>query len=99
MNETLDVRRELLRSEVLPKLREPIRYAEELHGSVPDLLKAVRSYGFEGLVAKRRDSLYESGKRSGAWRKVRVIALPSKNFQQQTADQANQSRHLTLRQH
>ena len=72
MNETLDVRRELLRSEVLPKLREPIRYAEELHGSVSDLLKAVRSFGFEGVIAKRRDSLYETGKRSGAWRKVRV---------------------------
>ena len=72
MSETLDVRRDLLRRHVLPKLREPIRYAEELHGSVPDLLKAVRAYGFEGLVAKRRDSLYESGKRSGAWRKVRV---------------------------
>jgi DNA ligase D-like protein (predicted ligase) len=72
MNETLDVRRALLRSEVLPKLQEPIRYAEELHGSVPELLKAVRAYGFEGLVAKRRDSVYEPGKRSGAWRKVRV---------------------------
>ena len=72
MNETLDRRRELLRAEVLPKLREPIRYAEELHGSAPDLLKAVSSYGFEGLVAKRRDSVYEAGKRSGAWRKVRV---------------------------
>jgi ATP-dependent DNA ligase len=32
----------------------------------------VRAYGFEGLVAKRRDSLYEPGKRSGAWRKTRV---------------------------
>ncbi len=41
-------------------------------GSVADLLKAVRTYGFEGVVAKRRNSLYEPGKRSGAWRKVRV---------------------------
>jgi bifunctional non-homologous end joining protein LigD len=32
----------------------------------------VRSYGFEGLIAKRRDSLYEPGKRSGAWRKMRI---------------------------
>ena len=72
MNETLDRRRELLQKEVLAKLQEPIRYAEELHGSVPDLLKAVRTYDFEGLVAKRRDSVYESGTRSGAWRKVRV---------------------------
>lgn len=72
MNEILDQRLKLLKTEVLPKLREPIRFVEELHGSVPDLLKAVRAYGFEGLVAKRRNSLYEPGNRSGAWRKVRV---------------------------
>lgn len=72
MNETLDRRLELLKSEVLPKLSEPIRYVEELHGSVLDLLKTVRAYGFEGMVAKRRDSMYEPGNRSGAWRKVRV---------------------------
>src|SRR5207247_1011675 len=28
--------------------------------------------GFEGLVAKRRDSRYEPGQRSGAWRKMRI---------------------------
>src|SRR5262249_50419241 len=27
---------------------------------------------FEGIIAKRRDSLYEPGKRSGAWLKYRV---------------------------
>ena len=70
--EPLDVRRGLLQTKVLPKLREPIRHAAELNGSVPDLLKAVRAYGFEGLIAKRRDSLYEPGLRSGAWQKMRV---------------------------
>ncbi len=71
-NEPLEVRRDLLRAKVLPKLQEPIRHAQELQGTVLDLLKAVREYGFEGLVAKRRDSVYETGERSGAWRKVRV---------------------------
>jgi ATP-dependent DNA ligase len=33
----------------------------------------VREQGFEGIVAKRRDSLYEPGKRSGAWQKMRVL--------------------------
>ena len=70
--EPLDVRRGLLQTKVLPKLKEPIRHAAELNGSVPDLLKAVRAYGFEGLIAKRRDSLYEPGLRSGAWQKMRV---------------------------
>jgi ATP-dependent DNA ligase len=31
-----------------------------------------RSSGFEGIVAKRKDSVYESGKRTGAWVKYRV---------------------------
>jgi ATP-dependent DNA ligase len=32
----------------------------------------VRAQGLEGLVAKRRESRYEAGKRSGAWAKMRV---------------------------
>jgi len=31
------------------------------------MLRAVREQGLEGIVGKRKDSLYESGKRSGAW--------------------------------
>lgn len=72
MNETLDTRRELLKAKVLPKLREPLRFSDELRGTVAELLQAVRTYRFEGVVAKRRNSLYEPGKRSGAWRKMRV---------------------------
>jgi DNA ligase D-like protein (predicted ligase) len=68
----LGARRSLLATNVLPQLSDPIRYVAPLEGSLNDLLKAVRSYGFEGLIAKRRDSLYEPGERSGAWRKMRV---------------------------
>jgi len=32
----------------------------------------VKEQGLEGLVAKRRDSKYEPGERSGAWTKMRV---------------------------
>ena len=32
----------------------------------------MRTHGLEGLIAKRRGSLYEPGQRSGAWRKMRV---------------------------
>ena len=62
----------MLRTKVLPKLDEPVRATPALEGSLPELLKAVRDYGFEGLIAKRRDSLYEAGQRSGSWRKMRV---------------------------
>jgi bifunctional non-homologous end joining protein LigD len=35
-------------------------------------LEHTREQHLEGLVAKRRDSLYQPGQRSGAWRKMRV---------------------------
>ena len=71
-SETLSTRRELLKTKVLPKLDEPIRYSAELHASLPDLIRSVREQGLEGLVAKRRESIYEAGQRSGAWRKMRI---------------------------
>jgi bifunctional non-homologous end joining protein LigD len=70
--ETLESRRTLLERKVLPKLAEPIRYSPELPGSVSDLVQSVKAQKLEGLVAKRRDSRYEPGQRSGAWRKMRV---------------------------
>jgi bifunctional non-homologous end joining protein LigD len=72
MDEPLTKRRELLESRVLPKLSEPIRYSPVLEAKLKDLIHSVKAQGLEGLVAKRRDSLYESGQRSGAWRKMRI---------------------------
>lgn len=72
MRETLDARRELLEEQVLPKLGEPIRYSQELRSDLPTLIEAVKAQGLEGLVAKRRNSRYEPGQRSGAWQKMRV---------------------------
>jgi ATP-dependent DNA ligase len=71
-DETLDARRVLLEKKVLPKLAEPIRYSPELKASLQDLIESVKAQGFEGLVAKRRDSKYEPGLRTGAWQKMRV---------------------------
>jgi bifunctional non-homologous end joining protein LigD len=72
MSEHLAARRDLLRHQILPKVREPVRECPTLDGSLPDLIEAVRAHGLEGLVAKRLDSVYESGQRSGAWRKMRI---------------------------
>jgi bifunctional non-homologous end joining protein LigD len=68
----LHERRELLETQVLPKLPEPVRYSAPLDADLPVLIQSVKVHGFEGLVAKRRDSVYESGLRSGAWMKMRV---------------------------
>jgi bifunctional non-homologous end joining protein LigD len=63
-------RRELLEELGLdgPRWRTP-RYR---HGGGPELLEAARRQGLEGLVAKRCDSPYRPGKRTGEWIKMRV---------------------------
>src|SRR5260221_9257300 len=70
--EPLEARRALLEKKILPKLAEPVRYAAPLDASLPVLVESVKAQGLEGLVAKRLDSRYEAGLRSGAWQKMRV---------------------------
>jgi bifunctional non-homologous end joining protein LigD len=72
MSEPLTTRRALLEEKVLPTLSEPVRYTGILEASLRDLIHAVKTEGFEGLVAKRRNSRYEPGQRSGAWMKMRI---------------------------
>jgi bifunctional non-homologous end joining protein LigD len=72
MSEPLTARRELLRASILPALVEPIRESPVLDASLSDLIAAVRAQGLEGLVAKRLDSRYEPGRRTGAWQKMRI---------------------------
>ena len=67
----LSIRREMLR-DVMPSLPETIRLSETFDVSAAELMAAVRSSGLEGVIAKRRDSLYKPGDRSGAWVKVRA---------------------------
>lgn len=72
MGDQLTARRQLIEQHVLPKLADPIRYSPVLEASLSGLIRSVKQQGLEGLVAKRRDSKYESGLRSGAWMKMRV---------------------------
>src|ERR1700745_2603999 len=49
-----------------------IRIVEQFEGTSNDMLTAVRQRQLEGVIGKRKDSLYEAGKRSGAWVKCRA---------------------------
>jgi bifunctional non-homologous end joining protein LigD len=49
-----------------------IRYSASLEGDVNKLLEQAKRLGLEGLVGKRADSLYEPGRRSGAWIKLKL---------------------------
>ena len=70
--EPLDARQTLLERRIVPKLADPARYMGELEAPLRDLIHSVKAHGLEGLVAKRRNSRYEPGLRSGAWMKMRV---------------------------
>ena len=64
-------RRKLL-VKLLKKAPDNIRFSEELRGEREELLQVARQFRLEGLMAKRPDSPYESGRRSGAWIKVKL---------------------------
>jgi bifunctional non-homologous end joining protein LigD len=65
-------RRKSLETEVRP--RGPLRLARRLAGDGFKAFEIARARGLEGIVAKDPASTYETGKRSMAWRKVKVRA-------------------------
>jgi bifunctional non-homologous end joining protein LigD len=68
----LEQRRDLLKDVFESTRAGPIALSEHIHAAPAELIRVVREFGFEGIIAKRKDSGYESGKRSGAWLKYKV---------------------------
>jgi bifunctional non-homologous end joining protein LigD len=67
------------RKNVLEKLcanaRDPrIRYSGAIDGDANQLLSEVQRHGLEGIIGKLRNSVYEPGRRSGAWIKLKCVA-------------------------
>jgi len=56
----------------LSTVSDPIRLSEAFETAPADLIRAAKAQSLEGILAKRKDSLYEPGKRSGAWLKYRI---------------------------
>jgi bifunctional non-homologous end joining protein LigD len=67
----LEQRRELLKSAIEP-LPETIRLSENFAGEAKEIAATAEQLGVEGVIAKRRNSAYEPGERSGAWVKYRI---------------------------
>jgi bifunctional non-homologous end joining protein LigD len=63
-------RRKLLRTLSFKDKR--IKIVDYVEAEPAELLRAVREQKLEGVVGKRKDSLYEPGRRTGAWIKHRV---------------------------
>jgi bifunctional non-homologous end joining protein LigD len=74
LDEPLSKRREVLTNIMKPLSRNasPIALSESIDASPAELISVVEEFGFEGVIAKRKDSCYEPGKRSGAWLKYKV---------------------------
>jgi bifunctional non-homologous end joining protein LigD len=70
-DQSLFERRKLL-AKLLKNAPANIRFSEELQGTRKALLEIAHKFGLEGLIAKRPDSHYEPGRRSGAWVKVKI---------------------------
>ncbi|HEU6447233.1 MAG TPA: non-homologous end-joining DNA ligase [Verrucomicrobiae bacterium] len=49
-----------------------IRFSSSLGANARPLLKQAEKLGLEGLIGKRKDSIYEPGRRSGAWIKLKL---------------------------
>jgi bifunctional non-homologous end joining protein LigD len=49
-----------------------VRYNAELPGSAEDVVRIVRKAGLEGVIAKRRDSVYRASTRTNNWLKLKL---------------------------
>jgi bifunctional non-homologous end joining protein LigD len=67
---SLTKRRALLTKSVDPDAT--LRLSEELPGTARNVVEAVTAAGLEGVLAKRRDSLYRPGERSADWVKFKL---------------------------
>lgn len=67
-NEPLSKRREVLSDLMQPLTRKAtaVSLSESIDAMPAELIQVVKEFGFEGVIAKRKDSCYEPGKRSGA---------------------------------
>jgi bifunctional non-homologous end joining protein LigD len=70
MNEPLHARRAQL-PELIGK-SAAIRVSLDLPGRAAEIVRALRAAGIEGVIAKRRDSTYQPGERSGDWVKLKL---------------------------
>jgi bifunctional non-homologous end joining protein LigD len=71
-NRPLEDRRELLES-VMANTQHPLELARRVPGTEDEALAEAKERGWEGLLAKRRGSLY-IGTRSSDWLKLKVLA-------------------------
>jgi bifunctional non-homologous end joining protein LigD len=68
----LEARKKFL-EELCAGAGDPIRYSGVIGGDAKRLLEEVERRGLEGIIGKQRNSVYEPGRRSGAWIKLKCV--------------------------
>ena len=58
--------------QLLSKHKGLVRFSASLGESAGPLLKQAKKLGLEGLIGKRKESIYEPGRRSGSWIKLKL---------------------------
>jgi bifunctional non-homologous end joining protein LigD len=58
---------------LLHGVKPPLFFSADLPGTTGAIWKQIRKQKLEGIIAKRRDSVYETGRRSGEWVKIKAI--------------------------
>ncbi|HEU4510749.1 MAG TPA: non-homologous end-joining DNA ligase [Pyrinomonadaceae bacterium] len=65
-------RRSLLEGYALKRMRDPVRLSAIFDATASEIVAATKRAGLEGVIAKRAESRYETGERSGAWVKFKT---------------------------
>jgi bifunctional non-homologous end joining protein LigD len=73
MSLPLEARKNIL-EQLCADAGEPIRYSGNIGGDAKTLLDEVKRRGLEGIIGKQRNSIYEPGRRSGAWIKLKCVS-------------------------
>ena len=68
----LDERKAKLKTLIAETGSPVLRYSAELSGTAAAVIRTVRAAGLEGVVAKKRDSLYRGGTRVTTWLKLKL---------------------------
>jgi bifunctional non-homologous end joining protein LigD len=72
IHEAQYVRRAHLLQLLNPPVPHVLRISDSLSGKATKLLDKARAMGWEGVIAKRKDAIYEPGKRSKSWLKLKI---------------------------
>ena len=71
-NVPLTLRKDAL-MRMIPPSGDVIRFSGMLGADAKTLLSEIQRRGLEGLIGKQRDSVYEPGRRSGTWIKLKCV--------------------------